>query len=85
MARGLGKSPARRTGRLVDLLHGNLHGGTAAMLRWIRSRRRGAVMVEYAFLLMAVGIPAVAGLTLGGQQMYKNYVKARNDMLWPMP
>jgi len=42
-------------------------------------------MVEYAFLLMAVGIPAVSGLTLGGQQMYKNYLKARNTVLWPTP
>ena len=42
-------------------------------------------MVEYAFLLMAVGIPAISGLTLGGKQMYDNYIKARNSMLWPTP
>lgn len=57
------------------------------MLRWMRTRkaRRGAVMVEYALLLVAVGIPAMVGLGLGGQQMYKNYLKGRNAILWPMP
>jgi hypothetical protein len=57
------------------------------MLRWMRTRmgRRGAVMVEYALLLVAVGVPAMAGLALGGQQMYKHYIKGRNTMLWPMP
>ena len=52
--------------------------------RFVR-RRRGAVMVEYAFLLVAVGIPAIAGLTTGGDRMYKNYVIARNAMLSPFP
>lgn len=42
-------------------------------------------MVEYALLLVAVGIPAMAGLTLGGKQMYANYLKGRDAMLWPMP
>lgn len=60
------------------------------MLRWIRSRRRsrrfrGAVMVEYALLLVAVGVPAVAGLSAGGLGMYNQYVRARNAMLSPMP
>jgi Flp pilus assembly pilin Flp len=55
------------------------------MLRWIRSRPRGAVMVEYAFLLVAVGIPTVAGLTAGGSTMYKGYIGARNSILSPMP
>ena len=30
-------------------------------------------MVEYAFLLVAVGVPAVAGLTAGGKTMYEGY------------
>jgi hypothetical protein len=42
-------------------------------------------MVEYAFLLVAVGVPAVAGLTAGGARMYRNYVTARNSMLAPFP
>jgi hypothetical protein len=42
-------------------------------------------MVEYALLLVAVGIPAVSGLTLGGKGMYEQYVRARNAMLSPMP
>jgi hypothetical protein len=46
---------------------------------------RGAVMVEYAFLLVAVGIPAVAGLTAGGKTMYDGYKIGRNSMLSPFP
>ncbi|MDB4937177.1 MAG: hypothetical protein JWP87_4149 [Labilithrix sp.] len=55
------------------------------MMRWIRARRRGAVAVEYALLLMAVGVPAVVGLTAGGVQMLTNYREARNSMLAPFP
>lgn len=55
------------------------------MLRWIRSSRRGVVMVEYAMLLVAVGIPAMVGLSAGGLGMYNQYVKARNSMLLPIP
>jgi Flp pilus assembly pilin Flp len=60
-----------------------LEGST--MLRWFRARRRGAVVVEYALLLMAVGVPAVVGLTAGGVQMLTNYRDARNAMLAPFP
>lgn len=42
-------------------------------------------MVEYALLLVAVGIPAIAGLTYGGVQMLKNYQTARDVMLAPFP
>jgi hypothetical protein len=42
-------------------------------------------MVEYAFLLVAVGIPAIAGLTSGGIRMLKNYQTARDAMLAPFP
>lgn len=51
--------------------------------RW--NRRRGAVMVEYALLLVAVGIPAMAGLTYGGVKMLQNYRTARDAMLAPFP
>jgi len=61
------------------------------MMRWMRARfrsraaSRGAVMVEYALLLVAVGIPAIAGLSAGGMATYNTYVRARNSMLFPMP
>lgn len=42
-------------------------------------------MVEYALLLMAVGVPAVVGLTAGGVQMLSNYKDARDSMLAPFP
>ena len=50
-----------------------------------RARTRGAVMVEYAFLLVAVGVPAVAGLTAGGKTMYEGYKSGRDSMLSPFP
>ncbi|MDB4942700.1 MAG: hypothetical protein JWP97_2234 [Labilithrix sp.] len=55
------------------------------MMRWIRSRRRGAVMVEYAFLLVAVGIPTVAGCMAGGVRMLRNYQEGRDAILAPFP
>jgi len=65
------------------------------MMRWMRARfgsratattrPRGAVMVEYALLLVAVGIPAIAGLSAGGMATYNTYVRARNSMLLPIP
>lgn len=66
------------------------------MMRWIHERTlrsrsrirgavRGAVMVEYALLLVAVGIPTVAGLTAGGVKMLDQYQTARDAMLAPFP
>ena len=53
-----------------------------------RQRRRGAVgavVVEYAFLLVAVGVPLLAGLTIGGQHLYNGYINGRDAMLSPFP
>ena len=55
------------------------------LARILRRRRRGAVMVEYAFLLVAVGVPAMVGLAAGGRAMFKSYQTARNAMLSPFP
>ena len=46
---------------------------------------RGAVMVEYAFLLVAVGMPLVIGLTLGGLALHHNYRTTRAVVLSPLP
>jgi Flp pilus assembly pilin Flp len=54
------------------------------MMRWIR-HTRGAVMVEYAFLLVAVGVPAIVGLTAGGVKMLANYRQGRDAILAPFP
>ena len=51
---------------------------------WTRARR-GAVLVEYAFLLVAFGIPTMVGLSLGGVKMLQNYHEARAAMLRPAP
>ncbi len=50
-----------------------------------RKKTRGAVMVEYAFLLVAFAIPVMAGLTIGGVKMFKGYHTARDQMLDPFP
>jgi Flp pilus assembly pilin Flp len=46
---------------------------------------RGAVMVEYAFLLTFVAIPTVVGLTAAGVNLLQGYVSERNAILMPTP
>ncbi len=62
------------------------HGGAVRPRgrRW-RGSSRGAVLVEYAFLLVAVGIPTMAGISLGGARMYSNYNRARAAILANTP
>jgi hypothetical protein len=55
------------------------------MHRKRRTRARGAVLVEYAFLLVAVAIPAVTGILAAGVLMYGNYKQARTILLAPLP
>jgi hypothetical protein len=46
-----------------------------------RSKTRGAVMVEYAFLLLAIGLPTAAGMVAGGKSMFSQYKTGRNQIL----
>jgi hypothetical protein len=46
---------------------------------------RGAVIVEYAFLLTAFAIPAIMGIVAGGVAMLKDYQDAKTQLLRPMP
>jgi hypothetical protein len=46
-----------------------------------RRRSRGAVMVEYAFLLMAFGVPTLAGAIAGGWKMVNGYTKQRDALI----
>lgn len=48
-------------------------------------RSRGAVLVEYAFLLTAVAIPVMMGVVAGGVAMMKEYREARAQILRPFP
>jgi len=50
-----------------------------------RRRTRGAVQVEYAFLLMFVMVPTAGVLLAGGRLMYKNYLSERSAILSSMP
>jgi hypothetical protein len=43
------------------------------------------VLVEYAFLLTAFGIPAVLGCIAGGVKLYANYQSAKAAILSPLP
>lgn len=50
-----------------------------------RKSERGAVLVEYAFLLTAVALPAMMGIAAGGAFMLKEYQEARKHILQPFP
>jgi hypothetical protein len=50
-----------------------------------RPRQRGAVMVEYAFLLVAVAIPAMVGISAGGVGMLKKFQATRSQILQTVP
>lgn len=52
--------------------------------RLLRSKR-GAVLVEYAFLLTAFAIPALGGIVAGGVKLLNEYHDARAQLLRPMP
>jgi hypothetical protein len=46
-----------------------------------RRRTRGAVQVEYAFLLLFVMVPTAATLLAGGRIMYQWYLDTRTSIL----
>jgi len=46
-----------------------------------RIRPRGVVMVEYAFLLVFVAIPSLAGLIAAGVSVVHTYGDMRNQVL----
>jgi len=50
-----------------------------------RARARGAVLVEYAFLLTAVAIPVMIGISAGGMAMLTQYRSARTSIMAPIP
>jgi hypothetical protein len=60
---------------------GPVSHASAARARSRRARRRGAVMVEYAFLLVAFGVPVMGAVAAAGLVLYKNYGDTRNLML----
>ncbi len=50
-----------------------------------RRAKRGAVMVEYAFLLLWVMVPTAAVLLAGGKVMYDYYKTTRSAILSSTP
>jgi len=50
-----------------------------------RRRTRGAVQVEYAFLLLFVMVPTAATLLIGGRIMYQTYLTTRTAVLNSSP
>jgi hypothetical protein len=50
-----------------------------------RRRSRGAVQVEYAFLLLFVMVPTAPILLAGGRVMYKWYTATRSSILSSTP
>ena len=61
------------------------HLTTVAHRTKSRRNARGAVVVEYAFLLVAVAIPTVMGMTAGGLAMLKEYQASRSQILQSTP
>ncbi len=55
------------------------------MKRRVRARSRGAVIVEYAFLLTAFALPVMAGIAAGGVAMMREYQELRDHLLRPFP
>jgi Flp pilus assembly pilin Flp len=58
-------------------------GAKARQLR--RNRSVGAVMVEYAFLLVAFCVPVAAGTVAAGVKLITNYGAIRNNLLHKGP
>ena len=54
-------------------------------LRRLLRKRRGAGMVEYAFLLTFVVVPTAAVLLAGGKLRFVKYQENRSTMLSPFP
>jgi Flp pilus assembly pilin Flp len=50
-----------------------------------RNGERGAIAVEYAFLLVVVAIPTVAGVIAGGVKLLHDYDVGRSAILAPAP
>jgi hypothetical protein len=53
--------------------------------RRARRTRRGAIAMEYAFLLVIVGIPTVIGVIAGGVKLLNDYDVGRKAILNPSP
>ena len=50
-----------------------------------RRRSAGAVMVEYAFLLVAFGVPVMVSTTAAGVSLINSYGAVRNNLLHSVP
>jgi Flp pilus assembly pilin Flp len=61
------------------------HASRRAILRRRARNQLGATLVEYAFLITFVAIPAIAGFTLGGLIMLRTYRHTRNHLMLPTP
>ena len=50
-----------------------------------RTRSRGAVMVEYAFLLAFVAMPGGVAILYSGAKLHQSYIDTRAEVLAPTP
>lgn len=58
---------------------------SSSVFQRLRRNRAGAVMVEYAFLLTFVVVPAATALLTGGRAQYLKYMEIRSELLSPFP
>jgi hypothetical protein len=50
-----------------------------------RTGRRGASLVEYAFVLAAIAVPAILGVTVAGARLFADYRAARDHVVRSTP
>lgn len=50
-----------------------------------RMKNRGAVLVEYAFLLTFFAIPVMMGISAAGVKLLREYKDFRQEVLRPFP
>lgn len=61
------------------------HASRRAILRRRAGATLGATMVEYAFLLTFIAIPAIGGFIAGGVHTLSAYRHTRNHLMLPTP
>ena len=50
-----------------------------------RQRHRGATLLEYAFVLSAVALPSIAGVSMAGAKLFRDYQSTREHVVRSTP
>lgn len=70
----------------IDAMADGLHLAGAMFPRRSRTRwARGAVLPEYALVVLFVAVPTLIGFAIGGYRMLDNYRGVRSTIVKPTP